>query len=604
MTLEIALVLIIVVVAIFFFAWERFGPDVVAIGMMITLALTGLISIQDAFSGFASPAVVTVWAVYIISDGLFVTGVADYLGAQLNRLAGGSEVRLIAGVMLLAGLMSAFMNNVGATAILLPAIVQVGQRTGVPPSKLLIPLSFASLMGGNLTLIGTPPNILAADIITTYNNIEPFRFFDFTPMGLIILGSGTLYMLLIGRHLLPSTRVEPNLTETYHLRDYTTELFVPEGSSLVGKTLSESRLTSNYDLTVVRKLSADDLAVVGPHPPPTNWTLSPHDVIEANDVFLVTGKLEKILQVRETRTLKIRADITLSDDWFRGKASSIAEAIIPPTSMLIDQTLEDVEFRDRYKLNVLAIWRDEHPILQKLANMPLQLGDVLLVQGRREHINQARSDPGLIVIGNVPYESRRKHLAPVTLSIIAVMLVVVTAGLVHISLAAVMAALAMVLLGVLTMDEAYRAIQWRSVFLIAGMLPLGVAMEQTGTAAFLAEQIVFLAGGLGALGVLIGIYLLTLFITQPMSNAAATVLFVPIAIDAAVSIGADPRAFVMAVVIAASTAFLTPIGHQSNVLVYGVGGYRFLDFTKVGLGLNVMYLIIVALVLPLIWPLY
>ncbi len=609
MNADIILVLSILVAAIVFFAWEKIGPDIVAMLVLITLAITGLVSTDEAFRGFANPAVVTVWAIYIISDGLFKSGVADFLGANILRFAGNSEGRLIAVIMLSVGVMSAFMNNIGATAVLLPAIVGISRQMKISPSKLLIPLSFASLMGGNMTLIGTPPNILASGILLEYTHGLSFGFFDFLPMGIIILTSGILYMVFIGRHILPDTSIKDDLAQSYKIRDYATELTILPDSPLVGKTIQESRFGEDYDLTIISKLNKSPITRISPQLSSTRRLVSKSlpvrrtETIAANDVFLVKGKLETLLKIKDMQGLKIGADIVLSDRDLQGTNTSMAELLVAPASSLVGKTLKDAHFRDQFNLTVLALWRAGHPVRQKLAHIPVQIGDVLLVQGARESFNLVDKDPGLLLLEPVADERRRTEKAPLALAIMAIMLVVVTMGWLHISIAAVTAAFAMVITRVLSIDEAYRAIQWRSIFLIAGMLPLGIAMENTGTAQFLADKIVLYAGQWGPMGVMVGIYLLTMLLTQPMSNAAATVLIAPIAIDAAFQLGVNPQPFLMAVVIAASTAFLTPVGHQANVLVYGIGNYKFTDFTKVGLGLTALYLLLVVLLLPIFWPL-
>jgi di/tricarboxylate transporter len=465
-------------------------------------------------------------------------------------------------------------------------------------------------MGGNMTLIGTPPNILAAGLLQEYTHGITFAFFDFLPMGIIILVAGIAYMVFFGRHLLPATKMESDLTRSYHLRDYATELKILPNSPLVGRTLLESRFGEAYDLTIIGKLNRPSANPLPAHLSSTRRLTNQRlpvrrtESFQANDVFLVKGNLENILKIKDVEGLEVGSDIKLSDADLKIGKATIAEMVITPSSALVGKTLKQAQFREKYNLTALALWRAGHPIRQKLANTPLQFGDVLLVQGPKENFNFRGADPGLLLLEPVPYETRRTAKAPIALAIMGGLLLVVTMGWLHISVAAVIASILMVILGVLSMDEAYRAIQWRSVFLIAGMLPLGIAMETTGTAQFLADQIVHMTDRWGAMGVLLGIYIMTLLITQPMSNAAATVLVVPIAIDAAFSLGADPRPFVMAVVIAASTAFLTPIGHQANILIYGVGGYKFTDFTKVGLGLNLLYLILVAFILPVFWPLY
>lgn len=610
MTSASILVLVIIGFAVVLFAWEKIGPDIVAIMVLIMLALTGLVSTNEAFSGFSNPAVVTVWAIYIISEGLFKTGVADYLGAHILKLAGASESRLIAAIMLIVGFMSSFMNNIGATAVLLPAVMGISRKTKISPSKLLIPLSFASLMGGNMTLIGTPPNILASGILMQYTHTESFRFFDFLPMGIVLLTSGILYMVVIGRHFLPETSVKEDLARSYQIRDYATELTILPDSPLVGKTIEESRFGEDYDLTIISKLNKSPITRISPQLSSTRRLVSrslpvrSSETIAANDVFLVKGSLETLLKIKDRQGLKIGPELSLSDNDLQSNQTSMAEILVTPASKLVGKTLKSARFRDQFKLTVLALWRTGHPLRKKLTETPIQVGDVLLAQGHKENFLLIDIDPGLLLLEPVVEERRRTEKAPWALAIMGAMLIVVTFGWVTVSVAAVAAAFAMVLLNVLTIDEAYRAIQWRSIFLIAGMLPLGIAMEKTGTAQFLADQIVFATQHWGALGVLLGIYIFTLLLTQPMSNAAATVLVVPIAIDAALKLGANPQAFVMAVVIAASTAFLTPIGHQANVLVYGLGNYRFSDFAKVGFGLNLMYIFLVALLLPIIWPLF
>ena len=607
MTFDIILVLAILGLSIILFAWEKVGPDVVAMLVLITLALTQLVSAQEAFSGFSNPAVITVWAIYIISEGLFKTGVADYLGKQIIKIAGTKESKLTATIMVAVGFMSAFMNNIGATAVFLPAIMGISKQKKVSPSKLLIPLSFASLMGGNMTLIGTPPNILASAILQENTHLS-FQFFDFLPTGLLILGSGVLFMTFIGRHLLPSSPVKDNLTQSYHLRDYAAELIVLPDSSLVGKTILESGLGKDYDLTLVSKLNNPDPIKLSPGLSSTR-RLRGHGIpvqktenIAANDIFLVKGSLDSLLKIKDAHGLKIKADITLSDKTLRSGSLSMAEVLVTPSSSLLDMSLKEAKFRDHFNLSVLAVWRAGHSLRQKLADIPIQVGDVLLVQGAKEHLGLVYEDPGLLLLDPVISPKKNTKQAPLSLIIMVGMLISVTTGWLHISVAAVVAAVLMVLARILSMDEAYRAIQWRSIFLIAGMLPLGIAMQNTGAAQFLADTVIKLTGQWGNLGVMLGLYVLTMLLTQPMSNAAATVLVTPIAIDAAFKLGVHPQAYVMAVVIAASTAFLTPIGHQANVLVYGIGNYKFFDFFKVGLGLTLLYVVIVALVLPILWP--
>jgi len=597
MTVENLLVLGILVVAVVLFVSEKLRVDVVAMIVLVALVLTGLVTVEEAFSGFASPAVITVWAVFIVSGGLTRSGVADLIARQVVRLAGRSQLRLTVLIMLAVGIMSAFMNNIGAVAILLPAVMSVARQTDIPPSKMLIPLAWASLLGGNMTMIGTPPNILASSILESYGNIEPFRFFDFTPMGIVVLGAGILYMVLVGRHLLPQRTPGGELADSYPVQEYLTEARVADDSPLVGKTVREADLENRHGLNIIHiHLCCQEGETVS--------AMTDHR-LQAGDELHLEATAEAILAANQTLGLVPVPDRPIQP-WEaepERSAFELAEVVLSPTSHLRGKTLREVDFRSRFGLAVLAIRHHGETLFARLGDVSLDFGDSLLIQGSVDKINLLRRDRDFLLLDMPPLETRRTHKAPIAIAILLGVLVIVTAGWLHISAAMFIGALLMVLSGTLTMDEAYRSIEWKSVFLIAGMLPLGLAMENTGTARLLADQIVGLVGVWGPVAVMMGIFVLTGLLTEVMSNAAATVLAVPIAIDAALSLGADPRAFVMAIVIAASTSFLMPIGHQVNVLVFGPGGYRFFDYTRVGVWLNLVLLILTALVLPLIWPL-
>ena len=591
MTQENILVLAILAVAVILFVSERLRVDLIAMLVLITLTLTGLVTIEEAFSGFASPAVITVWSVYIVSGALFRSGVADTLANFMLRLAGESYLRLLFVIMITIGIMSSFMNNIGAVAILLPAVVSVARKINVAPSKLLIPMAFTSLLGGKMTLIGTPPNILATSIMETYGGLEPFGFFDFTPMGAIVLAVGIIYFLLIGNRLLPDRTPGGDLSESYQIRDYLSEVSVAEKSPLIGQTLPESKLGQRYDLNVVQ-IQRCDAGLLVPLQDP---------VLLAGDLLLVQGSPQNILSASEALALET------IDDWkfdeLSQETQALVEVTLSPSSQMQGKTLKQSDFRARYGLTVLAIQHHGESISTNLADIPLDIGDALLIQGPEDRIAQLRQDRDFLILETPPMESKRIKKAPLAVLILVSVLVAVSTRILPVSTAMLIGAVLMVLTGVLTMDEAYDAIQWKSVFLIAGMLPMGIAMQNSGTALFLAENIVKLVGNWGTEAVMMGIFLMTALTTEVMSNAAATVLVTPIAIDAARNLGANPQTFVMAVVIAAATSFLMPIGHQANVLVFGPGGYKFGDYTKVGIWLNILIFIVVLIVLPLIWPL-
>ncbi len=590
MTPQIALTLFIVIAAIVLFATEKLRVDVVALLVLITLTITGLVTPLEAFAGFANPAVITVWAVFIVSGGLFKTGVADMLGKQVARLAGNSEARLIAVIMLTCGLMSAFMNNIGATAVLLPAVAGISHQTKIPLSKLLIPLAFSSLLGGNLTLIGTPPNILASSILAE-RGLESFAFFDFLPTGIVVFGAGILYMVFIGRHLLPAYEPVKDI-QTRRLREYVSEVRVSEDSPLAGQALYETRLGATYGLSVLAIIRNDKKRI----------TPLPDVRLAAGDLLVVEGSAKDLVQAQEALGLVPEAGEE-ADLVMKGNEMDLVEATLSPRSSMAGRSLKQMRFRDHYGFTALAIWRQGEVIFQRISEVELQFGDALLLQGPRHRLAALQEGDDFLVMEPVKLEQRRREKAPLAVGIMLLVLALTTLGGMHISLAMVIGVALMVLSGVLNMDEAYQSIEWRSVFLIACMLPLGTAMETTGTARFLADLIVGATAGLGLLATLAAIYILAGLITEPMSNAAATVLMVPIVIDIALELGASPQAFVLATVIGASTSFLTPVGHQANVLVLGPGGYRFSDYTRVGAPLNLVILIATLLFLPLFWPL-
>ena len=593
MTIDIAITLAIMIAAVVLFATEKLRVDIIALLVLLAVGLIGLIPPETVFAGFASPAVVTVWAVYIVSAGLFKTGVADILGEQITRLSGTSEARLIVVIMLVCGLMSAFMNNIGATAVLLPAVVGISKKAKVPLSRLLIPLSFASLMGGNMTLIGTPPNILATNILFA-RDLPSFSFFDFAPTGIIIFATGVIYMVTLGRRLLPDRESSEEQMVAQQGREYVSEFRVLPGNPTAGQSLLESRLGADFDLSVVAIIRDGDVRTV----------LHRETRILADDLLLVEGSAENLIRARRELGLVLESEQAPDVEELDPESVHVVEATLSPRSGMVGRTLRDMRFRDRFGFTALAIWRHGEIINKRLRDVELQYGDSLLLRGPRDRLPDLQEGNEFLVLEPVIMETHRRDKALLAVGIMALVLVLATFFGIIISMSMVIGAVLMVLTGCLTMDEAYQSIEWRSVFLIAGMLTLGLAMEATGTAEFLADGLVDTLGRFGPMVILAGIYIMAALITEPMSNAAATVLMVPIAIDVALGLDANPQTFVLATVIGASTSFLTPVGHQANVLVFGPGGYRFFDYTRVGAPLNLALFVVTMIFLPLIWPLF
>ena len=593
MTTQIAITLSIIVGALVLFGTEKLRVDVVAMLVLLAVALTGLIPPAEAFSGFSNSAVITVWAVYIVSGGLFKTGVADILGKFILRLSGDSVMRLIAVIMLACGIISAFMNNVGATAMLLPAVVSISRQTKVPVSKLLIPLSFSSLLGGSLTLIGTPANILATSIVAE-NGLPTFGFFDFTIIGSVVFIVGILYMVFIGRKLLPIRQAPGEEEATKDLRKYISEVRVMPDSRLAGQSLFDTRLGADYDMTVIA-IIRDDLEII---------SLDRDTCIEPEDILLLEGNVENLIRAKDDLGFALETEPHIQVDELDDEVAHVVEATLAPRSAMVGRSLRSINFRDRYGFNVLAIYRQGEVITQRLQSVELQFGDALLLQGARHRLARLNAKNDFLVLEPVNISSRRRRKMPIAIALMLLVIGLVLFGDFYISTAMVIGAVAMVLTGCLTMDEAYQSIDWRTVFLVAGMLPLGMAMESTGTARYLADILLNVVGGLGPMAVLGGIYLMAALITQPMSNAAAIVLVVPIALDTAMGLGANHLTFTLAVVIGAATSFLTPVGHKANVLVFGPGGYKFFDYTRVGVLLTVFLFIATMIALPILFPLF
>lgn len=599
MTPEIALTLGIVIAAIVLFVSERLPVDVVALLVVLAVVVSGLLTPPEAFAGFASPAVIAVGAIFVVSGGLFQTGVAGRMGRFIVDLAGQSEARLIAVLMIGVALLSAAMNNVAATAVLLPVVIGISRQTGVAPSRLLIPLAYGAVMGGTLTLIGTPPNLIVSDLLRA-RGLAPLGFFEITWVGLPFVLVGTIFMATIGRRLLPDrpsreklrrTRLPEELLEIYHLPDYLYALNVPANSPVVGQTLAESAMRQEFGMTVLGVVRESG-RVMDPEP---------CEILKAKDRLLVEGgprRLERAatsLGLEPGTTTSEEAELLLAGD------TGLVEVTLAPRSSFEGRTLREVGFREKYGLTVLALWRGGEAIERDIASEPLKMGDVLLVQGSWRRFRVLRSEPGLIVLLGDEAVPRRTEKAPLAVAILLGMIVVVVAGIVPISVAALAAALLVILTGCVRMDEAYQAIEWSVVFVVAGTLPLGLAMEKSGATQWLADVALSGVADLGVLPVLAVLFVTTVGLNLAISNSATAVLVAPIAFTMAASHGLDPRPLVLAVALASSVAFATPIAHQSNLLVMGPGDYRSRDYARVGLPLSLVGFIVVVLALWVLW---
>lgn len=586
--LDIILVLAILVGAVILFISEKFPVDLVAFMVLGSLLVLGLITPEEGVSGFSNPATVTVAAMFVLSAGLQKTGAVATIGNLLIRF-GRNHFTALMVIMGAVGLMSAFINNTAAVAVFLPMVLALANKRKIAASKFLIPLSYASQFGGVCTLIGTSTNLLVS-AISDQAGYGAFSMFEFSRLGLIMFGAGFAYFLLIGRWLLPE-RKSQELTAAYELGEYIAEMRVMKDSPLIGKTVMESNLGTEHDVTILRLLD-EERRVWAPY----------RQRLREGSVLLVRGRLQELMEVKKDDHLELNAEFELRDAALQDKEMQLVQVLVPPHSILIGRTLKDTYFRHRYNALVLAIQRRGAPLREKLNAVRLQVGDALLIMAAQKDIDQLRADDDFIVLEEVPEPSLRSRKVPFAVVIVALVVGMAALNFVPILVSALLGCIAMVLTRCLTLEEAQKAVDWNVIFLLGGILPLGIAMEKTGSAQWLADQALGLTGSLGPIAVLAVIYLLTAVLTESMSNNASAVLLAPIAIATAVKLGIDPKPLLMAVTFAASTSFATPVGYQTNAMVYGLGGYKYIDYVKVGVPLNLIFWVLAVIFIPIFWP--
>jgi uncharacterized repeat protein (TIGR01451 family) len=589
----VAIVIILLFVAVVLFATERIPIDIVTILLVMALVVTGTLSAKDAFAGFGDDIVITISGLFILTGGLVKTGVIDVIGRRLHKIAGGNEFRLTVLVMVVAAASAAVLKNTTTTAMFVPVVLGMCMRARVPPSKLMMPLAFGAILGGTCTLIGTSTNLAVSGAITRYG-MQPFSMFELTPVGVAIVAVGLLYMLLLGLRLLPRRGGADSLTEQYHIREYMSEVIVLPASPLVGKTLAEANVGDELDLTVVGIMRGKQGRIA---PTPT-------EKIEAEDLLLVQGRIEDILRVKNETGIEIKADFKLSDNVLESGDVELFEAMVLRGSDFIGRTLKGLKFRQHFQLTVLAVNRHGVALLSKISTLPLRFGDVLLVQGKREQVERLALDGNLLLLEDVSERRGRASKRRWALLAFGVFLFFSIMHLPQVPLpvAVLIGVLILLVSRAIRTQEIYDLIEWRLIVLIAGMISFGTALEKTGADKYLADMIVQGVGSYGGLAVLAGFFVLTVALTQPMSNQAAALVVVPIAVKTAVSLGLNPRAFAVMVTYAASCSFLTPL-EPACVLIFTPGRYRFFDFVKVGSILTVAVFAIVMLLVPVFWPL-
>ncbi len=588
--MNIIITLLIMLFAIILFSIEIVPIDIVSVLVVLALIFFKLLSPDQAFLGFSNTALVMIGSVLIMTTALVKSGVADKIAHYILRWSGNSPIRLLCIFLITVGIISSFINNVAATAILLPSSVSIARVAKINPSKLLMPLAFGSMLGGTCTLIGTSTNIAVSEALPTYN-VAPFSLFEFTPIGLIIFLGGILFFITIGYLLLPS-RDKEAVMEDYGIREYLSEFKVMPSSALVGSKVTDGVFGNIQDLSIVGIYrEGNNIYIPGDH-----FTL------EAGDSLLVVGGIENLARAGQTNGLEIKSGYKHTDKDLEPGDVRMAEAVIAADSLLEGKTLKDVNFRHTYGLSAIALYRHGICLREKVGRIPLRVGDVILLQGERDRIDTLGDLLKLIIIGDVTPERFRTKKAGIASIIFLASIIAGVAGILPISVSFLTGAVLMVLSKCLYPEEVYKSVNWHLLILIGGMITLGIAVEQTGTAKYLADILTEVTSSYGIYALLGSFFILTVVLTQPMSNVAAALLILPIAIHSAQNLGVNPRTFAMTITIAASCSFITPL-EPASVLVYGPGRYRFMDFVRVGLPLTIVVFIISLLLIPVFWPL-
>ncbi len=591
MTFEIAFVLGVILLAVILFTTEKLSIDLTALMVMAVLVVSGIITIEEGISGFSSSATITVGAMFIISAALFKTGAVSSIGKFSARMFKHNFWIAIIAMMAAAGVISAFINNTPVVAVFIPILLGVARDNNISPSKLLMPLSFASMFGGVCTLIGTSTNILVSAIAVEHNQ-PAFGMFEFTLLGLIFFAIGLIYMSLAGIRFIPNRRSEKNLTETFGMGDYLTEIVLLPNAKSVGTKVIDSPLVKELDIDILEVIRGDNRVVI-----PTGQTY-----LLANDTLRVRCDVKKIQLLKEREGIVLKPHVKLRDKDLQSEDTILVEAVIAPNSLLIGKTLKSENFRNTFNATVLAIRHRGELMHQKLGSTILTAGDALLIEVRAPSFEQLKSNNAFVFVSEIGLPRFRKSKMKLAILIIAGVIITATINIFPIVMSAVIGSILLILSGCVKLEEAYQSIEWKVIFLLAGALSMGLALEKSGAALFLSNIIITGLGYLGPVAILSAFYLLTTLLTETMSNNATAILLAPIAISAASALGLDPRPFLITVMFAASASFMTPVGYQTNTMIYGVGLYKFSDFFKIGAPLNLIFWLLATLLIPVFFP--
>ena len=592
MTTEIIIVLIIISAAMVLFLTEKFSIDTVSIMVMVSFMVTGILDFEEGVAGFSNPATITVCAMFVISAAVFKTGSLNSINLIFLRMSRKNEFVFLLTLMVSSGVLSAFINDTAVVALLMPTILKISKDTQIPPSKLLMPLSFGSLMGGVCTLLGTSTNILVSGIAES-NGLKAFGIFEMSGMGIIFLLSGIAYMMTIGRWLVPTRQPSRDLSETFDLGDYITEIFVTNKFEDIGTSINTSKFFNDYNVEAIQ-IIRDSGEVINAYK---------YTVIRINDTIRVSCDKETLTRIRNVPGIELKIDLKLKDEDFKSQGYKLYEMVVPPNSNLINNTVKSLDFRSTYPgLTVLAIRHRNDILNKKLKHTKISAGDVLLVRGDEEVVGQIRGGDNLLIISEA--NTPRIHWRKIALTMLIVIAVVTISALniLPIPISATCGVVLLIMLRCISTEEAYRSIDWKVLFMLAGILSMGTALEKTGAANLLANMLVENLENFGPKFILSLVFAITFMTTNVMSNNATAALLAPIAISIAQAMEVSDRPFLMAVTFGASLSFMTPMGYQTNTMIYTPGNYKFTDYLLVGSPLNLLYWIIATMCIPMFFP--
>jgi di/tricarboxylate transporter len=603
MTFEIGLAFAILAAAVLLFATGWIRPDITALLVLVALAATRLLEPEQALQGFSSEAVIAIAGLLVLSAGLVRSGVVRWIAERLNDLAGDSRRRLVVASSAMPGVLSGLVSDIATVSLFIPVVLRLARKNDIHRSRLLLPIAMAALAGGNLTIIGASHNLVVNDLLRQSGG-ETFAFFEIAPIGLTLIVVFALYAIFLGSRLLPGNDEqgeserpdeEPGLIETYDLKNRIWEVLVQRDSPLVGKHPEEIEAGGTYGLTL--------LSVVRHHEP--KLLQQGEIVVEKDDILLVGGRRDRVEElVEEHGGLKLLGHPAEQEE-FPASSGELVEVVVPPRSRVIDQTLVDLDFRQETCLTGVALWRDDSPLRTDVGTTPLKEGDALLLYGPRDQTRSFAPEPDFLWLEEPHREEaprELRHLGKWAALIMAGVIVLAALDLLPIGIAALGGAALMVILGILTPRLLYENVEWRTIVLVGGMYPLGLALEESGAAELISTLLVDTVGSLGPLAAMLGITVIAMLLTQSLHGAAVAVIMTPVALDSAALLSVEPKAFAAAVIVGAAATYLLPVGHPAPLLVQRPGSYETRDYLKYGAGLVAITLLVVAVLVPLLWP--